>query len=75
VLHNGTIYKTWVSGEFNGCDFDKVYRLDNGLIFQCAEFRYTYAYHPAVKIFVVEGRDPIVQINNKKYSGKLFKTQ
>jgi hypothetical protein len=74
-LHRGAIYETYVSGEFNGCDFGKTYKLDNALIFQCNTYSYSYAYHPEVRIFVIEGRTPTVTINDEPYDGTLFRGQ
>ena len=75
VLHSGTIYKTYISGEFEGCDFDKVYRLDNGLFFQCSTYSYSYAYHPGVKIFAIDGRTPVVFIDGEQYDGSVFRAE
>jgi hypothetical protein len=75
VLHNGSVHQTYISGEFNGCDFDKVYSMDNGLLFQCSTYSYTYSYRPEVKIFVVEGRTPSVHIGGEKYDGRLLRAR
>lgn len=72
-LHDGSVYKTHISGDFEGCDFDSVYTLDNGLLFQCATYHYHYAYRPAVTIFVIEGRAPVVIIDGDEYDGTLFR--
>jgi hypothetical protein len=40
-----------VSGEFEGADFDKPVRLDNGMIFEFTEYSYTYSYRPDVIVF------------------------
>ena len=42
---------TYVDGEFEGADFDKVVQLDNGMIFQFQTYYYTYAYRPPVDVF------------------------
>jgi hypothetical protein len=63
-----------ISDEFEGCDFNKIYRLDNGLLFECATFSYSYAYRPEVKIFLIEGRNPTVFIDGEEYDGILFRT-
>ena len=73
TIKNGTVNETTVSGEFNGCDFDKFYGLDNGLIFACATYDYTYAYRPTVQIFTIEKRQPVIQIDGKQYHGTLHK--
>jgi hypothetical protein len=75
TLHNGSVVTTHISDDFEGCDFDKVYRLDNGLLFECATYRYQYAYRPEVKIFVIEGRSPVVFIRGRQYNGTLYRTQ
>ena len=54
------IASTNVSGEFEGADFDKPVRLDNGMIFEFTEYNYSYSYRPDVIIFarstVYQGR-------------------
>ncbi|MCW0234736.1 MAG: hypothetical protein OJJ21_14145 [Ferrovibrio sp.] len=72
-LHKGSVIKTKVSDSFEGCEFDKTYRFDNGLIFKCMTYSYSYSYRPDVKIIVVEGTKPTVYINNQKYDGMLFR--
>jgi hypothetical protein len=72
-LRDGQMITTRVSDEFEGCDYNKVYNLDNGLLFQCASYHYHYAYRPEVKIFVVSGRKPIVSIAGDEYRGQLFR--
>jgi hypothetical protein len=37
---------TNVAGGFEGANFDKVVKLDNGMIFEFREYHYHYAYHP-----------------------------
>jgi hypothetical protein len=39
-----------VSGEFEGADHDKLVKLDNGMIFQFTEYRYTYSYRPSAVV-------------------------
>jgi hypothetical protein len=43
---------TSVDGEFNGCDFNKVIKLQDGTAFKCSTFAYTYAYSPDAVVFV-----------------------
>jgi hypothetical protein len=47
-------------GEFEGADFDKPVRLDNGMIFSFTEYNYDYSYRPDVAIFArkvdIQGR-------------------
>ena len=40
-----------VPGEFEGADFDKTVKLDNGMIFEFLEYNYTYSYYPDVVVF------------------------
>jgi hypothetical protein len=51
VVGYTVIASTQVDGEFEGCDFDKTIRLNNGARFRCAEYKYSYAYMPAVIVF------------------------
>jgi hypothetical protein len=37
-----------VDGEFNGCEHGKRIKLQNGSVFACAEYSYTYSYSPDV---------------------------
>jgi len=54
------IASTNVAGEFEGADFDKPVKLDNGMIFEFTEYNYTYSYRPDVIIFAraatIQGR-------------------
>ena len=45
------IVSTHVVGEFEGADFDKPVKLDNGMIFEFTEYNYTYSYRPDVIVF------------------------
>jgi hypothetical protein len=40
-----------VVGEFEGADYDKPVKLDNGMIFTFNEYNYSYSYRPEVAIF------------------------
>jgi hypothetical protein len=40
-----------VTGDFEGADFDKVVKLDNGMIFEFQSYDYFYAFRPEVVIF------------------------
>ncbi len=44
-----------ISGDFNGWDGETIWKLDNGQIWQQAEYNYTYSYsyHPGVTIYEV----------------------
>jgi hypothetical protein len=43
------VIETNVDGEFEGCDFDNA-SVQNGMIFVCSEYSYTYSYMPDVLI-------------------------
>lgn len=43
---------TQVEGDFEGCDFDRSIRFDNGWRLTCGGFSYTYSYRPDAVIFV-----------------------
>lgn len=73
ILHEGNVVTTHVSDDFEGCDYDKVYNLDNGLLFQCMSYHYHYAYHPEVKIILIRDRKPVVIIEGDEYGGQLFR--
>ena len=73
TLHNGSVIKTKVDGEFNGCDYDKKINLQNGLVFVCSSYEYKYSYSPEVMIYFVESNKPQVFIKGKKYNGTLYK--
>lgn len=40
-----------VVGDFEGADFDKLVKLDNGMIFEFNEYNYSYSYRPEVAVF------------------------
>jgi hypothetical protein len=42
---------TNATGELEGADYDKVVKLDNGMIFEFETYDYFYAYHPDVIVF------------------------
>jgi hypothetical protein len=42
---------TQVRDEFEGCDFDRVIRFDNGWTLTCSEYSYSYSYRPDAVIF------------------------
>ncbi len=72
-IYNGIVYETNISNDFDGCDFGKIYKLDNGLLFECQTYHYHYSYRPAVEIFVIEDRNPVVFIDGEQYDGTLFR--
>ena len=67
-LYRGTATITYVSGSFEGCDYDKLIPLENGLLFKCRTYKYHYAYHPKV---VIVG--DYVTIDGEKYEGTLYR--
>lgn len=42
---------TNASGELEGADFDKLVKLDNGMVFEFQTYSYFYAYRPDVVVF------------------------
>jgi hypothetical protein len=68
------ILETNISGDFDGCDYDKRYKLDNGLIFECSTYHYTYHYHPSFYILqnIKYGGFKYI-IDDEEYSGNLYK--
>jgi len=42
---------TTVSGDFEGCDFDRPIKFDNGWTLTCSGYSYSYAYRPDAVIF------------------------
>ena len=67
TLYQGTPTVTHVMGEFQGCDFDRMIPLENGLHFKCGGYHYHYAYRPEVVIF-----GSSVSIDGEKYQGELY---
>lgn len=45
---------TQVSHSFEGCDFDKPIRFDNGWTLTCSSFGYSFAFRPDAAIFARE---------------------
>jgi hypothetical protein len=45
------IARTHASGELEGVDFDKLVKLDNGMIIEFHSYSYFYAYRPDVVMF------------------------
>lgn len=43
---------TAVDGEFEGCEFGRVIKLQNGSSYKCSTYSYTYAYSPDAIVFV-----------------------
>ena len=42
---------TSIQGEFEGCDYGKKIALEDGSVFTCSEYNYTYSYSPDVIVF------------------------
>jgi len=65
---------TNISGEFEGADYDKVAKLDDGNVIEFHDYDYFYEYHPEIVIFgkkvggvtlykaVIEGGDEVYDI-------------
>jgi hypothetical protein len=68
------ITKTSISGEFNGCDYDKHYKLSNGMTFKCDSYDYSYSYSPDFYVLknIKYGNIKYI-INGDEYSGTLYK--
>ena len=49
---------TNAAGELEGADYDKLVKLDNGMIFEFHTYSYFYAYRPDVVIFSKPGPVP-----------------
>ncbi len=71
-LVDGQIIETNISSEFEGCEYDKKYNLDNGLIFSCSTYSYSYSYRPDVRIVIPSGGYPIVYIDGEEYDGMVY---
>lgn len=69
----GVIVKTYISGTFEGCDYNKSYKLANGLIFQCNEYNYSYNYNPDVYILQNRYGNLKVIIDDEEFYGTLYK--
>ena len=70
----GVVVQTRVDGEFEGCDFDKQIQMQNGLVFVCSGYSYTYSYMPEVLILKhITSGDTKVLIKNHEFRGKLYK--
>lgn len=65
--------QTNITGDFEGCDFDKLYKLDNGLILQCNEYYYYYYYRPNVYILQNRYGSYKVIINDRAYNVTLYR--
>ena len=51
VVGYTAITSTNVAGDFEGADYDKPVKLDNGMIFEFTEYNYSYSYRPDVIVF------------------------
>jgi hypothetical protein len=56
-----------IDGEFNGCDYDKLYPIVGGGILECQEYKYFYVYSPQVRS---DGKT-VVTIGNKTVKATL----
>lgn len=69
---------SYIQGEFEGPDEDKIVKLDNGWIIQFHNYDYFYEYHPEIVIFaknyagvtlysaVIDGGDDVYDITRLK---------
>lgn len=68
------ITETSVDGEFTGCEYDKKVPLQNGLVFVCSEYNYTYSYNPDVYILKnIKTGDIKVVIDDESFEGTLYR--
>jgi hypothetical protein len=66
---------TNIQGEFEGPDYDKVVKLDNGWLIEFNEYDYFYEYHPEIVVFstkfkgitlyraIIDGGDDVYDIS------------
>lgn len=76
LARNGyaVVDETSVDGEFEGCEYDQGIPLNNGLIFVCSEYSYSYSYMPDVLILEhVRSGDIKVLIDDDEYDGTLYR--
>lgn len=68
--------ETKIEGEFNGCEYGKRYELDNGLVFVCREYNYSYDYYPDVYILknVRSGALKVV-VEDEEFDGDLYSSR
>jgi hypothetical protein len=71
-VESGSVTRTNVTDDFEGCEYDKYIPLDNGLVFQCRTYHYHYAYHPDVVIVSMAG-SYMVTIDGEQYDGTLYR--
>ena len=57
-----------IDGEFDGCEYGKMYPLTGGGILECREYNYFYEYSPEVR---TDGRE-VITIGNTKVSGSVL---
>ncbi|QBQ97175.1 hypothetical protein [Paraburkholderia pallida] len=68
------IEETQVSGEFNGCNFDRRIAFTDGLVFVCSSYDYHYAYMPDVQILKnVRDGSIRVLIDGDEFDGTLYR--
>lgn len=71
VTH-GLVLTTHVDGDFEGCEHGKIIPFENGLLFECQEYGYSYAYRADVVITEVDGIIS-VSIDGERYRGTLYR--
>lgn len=59
-----------VSGDFEGADFDKLVKFDNGMVFEFSEYSYNYSFRPAVAVFAMELKGDVKTPGLKPSSGR-----
>lgn len=65
---------TYVKGEFHGCKYGQEIPLDNGLIFKCSSYDYSYAYRPEFYILknIKTGAIKFI-IDDEEFDGNLYR--
>jgi hypothetical protein len=44
------VEQTWVDGDYEGCEFNRILPFEDGLALRCTSYSYHYSYHPEVLI-------------------------
>ena len=67
VTHETRIYDY----DFDGCEYNKVYKLANGMKFICTSYNYHYSYNPRVYILQNRYGNYKVIIDDEEFQGRL----
>ena len=72
-IHYGGVINTRINGEFEDSEYDKRYKLTNGLVFVGMTYSYSYSYMPEMKSFVMNGSARKVAISGKENAGNVYR--